>query len=353
MTTSMTTTPQHYPESLFQALPHQQQELSAIFLKLKGVRSHHTKRLYTRELAKFLWWLHQCGHTHIDEYVLFEYQDTLLNPPQHFQPIPDLSFTAIPVQTLDQYFKVIRSYCRYLYDKGALAYNPATLVPNRGISQVGHDKPRHLAPEQWQAVLQTLQQLPESTPGQANRKARLQFCIRFQYAMALRVFELEQHTHADIRSHGGALRLYVVGKGKKARTIPLDNLAIDALHQYRSYLGLSPIPNGEPLPLLPSVSPVQMRTRGPNKGFTVNAKGVTSTNWQQIFKTFIKQDVVGRSYPPNQRVKEYEKNWSHIVPHSLRHTRITDLARAGKDLLWLQRFAGHENINTTSLYYHL
>ncbi len=353
MTTIIATTPDYYPESLFRALSHQQQELSVIFLKLKGVRSHHTKRLYTRELAKFLWWHQQCDHSCIDEHILFEYQDALLNPSEHLQKIPDLVFTAIPEQTLDQYFKVIRSYCRYLYDKGVLTYNPATLVPNRGISQVGHNRPRHLTSEQWQAVLQALQQLPEATPGEANRKARLQFCIRFQYAMALRVFELEHHTHADIRFHGGVLRLYIVGKGKKARTIPLDDLAIEALHQYRTYLGLPLTPSGELLPLLPSISPVQLRTRGLNKGITINPKGVTSTNWQQIFKIFIERDVVGLLFPPDQRGDEYENNWSHIVPHSLRHTRITHLARAGKDLLWLQRFAGHENINTTSLYYHL
>jgi site-specific recombinase XerD len=40
-------------------------------------------------------------------------------------------------------------------------------------------------------------------------------------------------------------------------------------------------------------------------------------------------------------------------PHTIRHVALTDLARAGWDVLELKSFAGHRKISTTELYVHL
>ena len=42
-----------------------------------------------------------------------------------------------------------------------------------------------------------------------------------------------------------------------------------------------------------------------------------------------------------------------FTPHTLRHLRLTDLARAGVDLHDLATFAGHRSIDTTMQYIHL
>ena len=39
--------------------------------------------------------------------------------------------------------------------------------------------------------------------------------------------------------------------------------------------------------------------------------------------------------------------------HTLRHLRLTDLARAGLDVAEIARFAGHRSIESTLLYIHL
>ncbi len=42
-----------------------------------------------------------------------------------------------------------------------------------------------------------------------------------------------------------------------------------------------------------------------------------------------------------------------FTPHTLRHLRLTDLARAGVDLHDIATFAGHRSIDTTMQYIHL
>lgn len=40
----------------------------------------------------------------------------------------------------------------------------------------------------------------------------------------------------------------------------------------------------------------------------------------------------------------------HITPHCLRHTRLTHMANLGADILSIARYAGHENVQTTTIY---
>jgi integrase/recombinase XerD len=42
-----------------------------------------------------------------------------------------------------------------------------------------------------------------------------------------------------------------------------------------------------------------------------------------------------------------------VNPHTLRHLCLTDLARANWDIHEIATFAGHRNIQTTTLYIHL
>jgi integrase/recombinase XerD len=42
-----------------------------------------------------------------------------------------------------------------------------------------------------------------------------------------------------------------------------------------------------------------------------------------------------------------------FTPHTLRHLRLTDLARAGWDIHLIAQFAGHRNLQTTMQYIHL
>jgi len=337
----------------YEHLSEKEQFEVASFLRLKGLRSPHTLRLYSRQLEKFLWWMGYKQQTQIDEWMLMDYQQALLNPSEAMKAAP-VPFTPCPTATADQYFQVIRSFCSHLHEKQILRYNPAKQVPSLDIRNAEALRERkHFTKTQWQQILDTLISLPEQTPGQRNRKVRLKFCILFQHAMALRVHEMANHQHAHIVQSDSVWQLRIVGKGRRARVLTLNEDALEILMNYRLYWGLPALPQGEPLPLLPSIKPVSIKTRGPHTGTHINSKAVSCGNWQQMFAQFIRADVMDSiSEVAEQKEAAYKAHWSHLSPHSLRHTRITQLANEGKDLLWLQRFAGHENVNTTAHYYH-
>ena len=44
---------------------------------------------------------------------------------------------------------------------------------------------------------------------------------------------------------------------------------------------------------------------------------------------------------------------AQFTTHTLRHLRLTDLARAGEDLYTIMQYAGHRNVETTKLYVRL
>jgi integrase len=118
-------------------------------------------------------------------------------------------------------------------------------------------------------------------------------------------------------------------------------------------LKLPPEPDGEAIPLLPRTKPVAVRTKGPRRGVSINSKSISKSRWEMNFKSFLRNDVMHYLYGTNEGECErrYNFEWAHLVPHSLRHTRLLHLAKSGKDLLWLQKFAGHSSAQYTSIYY--
>ncbi len=99
-------------------------------------------------------------------------------------------------------------------------------------------------------------------------------------------------------------------------------------------------------------------TTSPKTEKTIRSKGffqsVKSGEYAEVQK-FIEKDVMVNLYDTEAlRTTAYENEWSHFSPHVLRHTRITHLVeRDKKELLWVQKFAGHENLNTTGNYFHV
>ena len=329
----------------------------ATFVALKA--SPETRRKYTPQLEKFFIWMQYAGHEdirHCTEWWLMEYQQILLDPPVSLKDHPTACFTPTREETVDAYLKVIKGFLTYLFDKGHLSYNPGKHLPNLAVQDLEDDILRMPDDKQWQTINDTLLTMPQNTPGQRNRAAR----IRFAYALGLRITEHATHSHAHIAYRKGLWAIGVVGKGRKRRWLSLegnglDDLALQELTIYRTYLGLHPTPQGEALPLLPAKVPVTIKHRGKNKGITINTTPIKPHAWREQFRLFIYEDVMNQLHPDDVilREQDYTQNWKHLTPHSLRHRRITDLVeKFGKSLPWVQQFAGHSDPKTTMRYFH-
>ena len=330
-----------------------------IFLKLRGMRSERTHRVYVSHLERFFFWMKLDGRRVIDEWALMDYLAALRNPTRELQSNSlGLTFNPLSDGTADQYMAPVRSFCSHLHNKQLLAYNPASFVPRVATSNISaFDRPKHFDDEQWPLVLKALDEMPEETPGQRNRKARFRFVIRFGYAMGLRIGEQLTHSHADIKRLKGEWFLDVIGKGRRARRLSLtafDDMGWVALTEYRHYLGLNREPNGERLPLLPAKVPVTFRGRGNHKVCNINEASIADSTWQEQFKGFVRDVVVPLQCAGDGLLtgEVFEAEWAHLTPHSLRHTRITHLVKLSVGLLDVQRFAGHEKLDTTAGYYH-
>ena len=330
----------------------------AAFLRPRCLKSPHTARAYITALEKFLVWLKITEHEAINEWVLMDYQQALLKPSALMKQNKLVTFNPISHETCDQYLAPVRSFIQCLKDKNLLAYNMAKHVPRLGVkNKAALSNAKYFLPEQWAALNETLDAMAYTTPGERNRAERFAFFIRFSYAMALRINEQASHFHYHIAEHRGRLCLKIIGKGNRARALPLegvDDIALEALKRYRCFLKLAPMPGNEPLPLLCALKPVSLKTRGPHRGLTIKEKPITTTVWQILFKQFLREDVMSHLYGDNAQLKHaaFAQEWAHLTPHSLRHTRITHLVEMQKDLLWVQKFAGHEKLDTTQHYFH-
>jgi len=155
-----------------------------------------------------------------------------------------------------------------------------------------------------------------------TQKLRDKLMFALSYDAALR---REEVCGLHIQDFDFAHRLVMVRaentKSRRARTVPYTEGCGQLL---RLYLRERAQISRQPGPLFLSVSP---RKYGQPHSLSI---------WSKTGRQIAEQSGV-----------------SHLTPHTLRHLRLTDLARVGVDIHDIATFAGHQNIDTTMTYIHL
>lgn len=340
----------------FEHVAHHNLEAIAEFL-YRHRKSAATNARYSAELERFLVFLKLHHHPVITTDALDEYLEQLIQPSEVLRENGLVAFNGVKADTADQYFKVIRSFVAHLHEVGLVPYNLARKVETKGREpEPPNLRRKAFTQSQWAAVLGALEQLPADTDEERNRTERFRFMFLFGYALGLRIHEQRRHTHADIQPEGDHWVLNVVGKGARARALSLtarEGLAWEVLTRYRQHLKLPLEPKGEKIFLLPRIKPVTVRRRGPKPGVFPNPKPLSTSRWEMNFKVFLQENVMQYLYGDDDYKKKamYAAHWAQLTPHALRHTRITHLVNAGADLMAVQKFAGHQSLNTTSTYF--
>ncbi len=276
-------------------------------------RSPHTVRAYTVALRDFSAW--------------FTERTSKALAPAHITPLDVKTYRQHLVEarrrkpaTVNNYLAGVRAYARWAKRTGLAEHNPTNGV--KAIAQQDA-APRWLArPEQF-ALLRAIEeavQLGElRAKGNVTHPALLwsrrdkalivlllNTGLRLAEAAALRLDAIE------LRERSGQVE--VIGKGRKARSVPLNR---DARQALAAWLAVRPASECDALFLS-------------QKGGALSARAMA-------FRVTALAERAG--------LKE-------VSPHTLRHSFATRFLQSGGDLATLASLLGHSSIATTTRYLH-
>lgn len=315
-----------------------------------------TYRTYRKEAERFLLWsiyergkaLSSLTRDDIDAYLIFLDDPTpkekwcgvkkgygYQRGSTHWRPFtgalsPNSKITAI---------SAIDSLLNYWVDARYIQSNPMRLIRKKRTSVKNklHLEldlyERILTPEEWHALLETLDQYPSSSEPERHEKARLQFLISILYFLGLRVSELANHTWNAFRKIDDHWWFYVMGKGDKLARIPVSDELLRAVIIYRSHLKQSPYPSiHDTQPLIAS--------------FTTK-RAITPRQINGILKKLALETSKKFASHPEQakKIKKFSAHW-------LRHLSATMQDKAGIAFKHIRANHRHENDETTRRYVH-
>lgn len=217
----------------------------------------------------------------------------------------------VSVSTRNQRLAAIKAFVHFVqYRNPEFLENYTDIITLRPKK---HEKPviSFLTEDEIKALLAQ----PDLTTLQGLRDAAL---LSLLYDSGARVQELIDVELKDIRLTNPAM-ITLIGKGRKARQVPLMKETCKLLDTYISKFRLSSKPINSPLFFN-------------KKGHALSRYGIT-----YILKKYaLKVDF------PNEKEK--------ISPHILRHTKAMHLLRAGVNMIYIRDFLGHVEITTTEIY---
>ncbi|WP_304639255.1 tyrosine recombinase XerC [Pseudomonas sp.] len=208
-------------------------------------------------------------------------------------------------RSLQRMLSAVRSLYRFLIRERLCRNNPAL---DLRAPKTARELPRTLDADLTARLL-------DSDDDDDWLRLRDHAMLELFYSSGLRLSELAGLDVAHLDLKQGEVR--VLGKGNKARILPVGKLARDALS---GWLAVRPLLSGSEQPLFVSMQ--------------------------------------GRRLSPRAiqlRVRRWgvERIGQHLHPHMLRHSFASHLLESSGDLRAVQELLGHADISTTQIYTHL
>jgi integrase/recombinase XerC len=202
----------------------------------------------------------------------------------------------------------LRSFYRFLMREGASQRNPAEDIRSPKLPK---PLPRVLTKDDANALM-------EFPDGESALSLRDRALLETLYSTGARVSEAVGIDLSDLHQPEGLVRLR--GKGRKERVVPIGELALQAIREYRASLQ-------------PSVASSQ-----PSAPLFLNHRGgrLTTRSVARIVSRYSSRLAGGA-----------------VSPHALRHSYATHLLDEGADLRSIQEMLGHASLSTTQKYTHL
>lgn len=222
-----------------------------------------------------------------------------------------LSERGLSKTTIARKLASIRSFYRYMLERGQVEANPADLVasPKRDSYL-----PRVLKPGE---VADVLDHIPASGPLDLRDSALFELA----YGAGLRAEELVNLDLFDLDPDGEELR--VTGKGTKTRIVPAGEPTWRSLERY--------LARARPLLI------------GRDRGGRVESALFVSRNGRRLSTSDVRRRLARRTRLEGAAA-------AGATPHTLRHSFATHLLEGGADLRTIQELLGHASISTTQTY---
>jgi site-specific recombinase XerD len=221
-----------------------------------------------------------------------------------------LSERGVSKTTVARKLAAIRSFFRFMIERGELEASPADLLatPKRDSYL-----PRVLKPSE---VAEVLDRIPSTTPLELRDRAMFELA----YGAGLRAEEVVNLDVTDLDPDAEELR--VSGKGGKTRVVPAGEPAWWSLERY--------------------LDRARPRLASQSSGQRVEPAVFLSKSGRRISTS----DVRRRLAISTRRAAL----GGGVSPHTLRHSFATHLLEGGADLRSIQELLGHATISTTQTY---
>ena len=288
------------------------------FLDLERGASRETIRSYQSDLRQFV-----------------SFIKSFIDPP--FQPISPSSIDSLTIRrylrwldekkekksSLARKLATLKSFYRFLTKEGWTEVNPAAQVRS---PRQGQRLPKVLTKDDANVLME----VPEGTSYTASRDRAI---LETLYSTGARVSELVGLNWDDVDVETGIVRLQ--GKGKKERIVPIGDIALEAIREYRSQQP------GKP----------GKRTQGKE---TKGLKQVERpTDPAPVFRNNRGGRLSARSVERMVKRSSQLLQGGTVTPHTLRHSFATHLLDEGADLRVIQEMLGHASLATTQKYTHV
>jgi site-specific recombinase XerD len=313
-----------------------------------------TQRAYQKEAERLLLWctfekgmaLGSLKAEHFEEYFTF-----LQNPPNHWlgskQELRAERYSikwrplVAPLKKSSLLFavRVISCLMNYLVDAKYLNSNPIKLIKKYRKRSIDLEEQKYkvwarmLESDEWNAVQEILQNLPESSTLEQRYKIRTQLLFALLYLLGLRIHEVANATWGSFRKLNGNWWFFVKGKGGKLGHVPVNDQLLSIIKIYRLSLNKIPLPEEDD----PEAVLVSDKTKQP-------------LSVRQLFSNV--KDIGRLAAEKFKEDPQKRQKLESLSPHWLRHLSASHQDLVGISGTMIQANHRHGSYSTTQIYLH-
>jgi integrase/recombinase XerD len=269
------------------------------FLTVERGLSRHTLDAYSRDLNRYMSFIHNSGiHAMADVTA-----DIVISY------LTRIKQDGLNARSVNRALAAVRGFYKFLIHEKKIDANPFANIEQ---SKVWSRLPDTLSKEEMNLLL--------GAPGSKTPRAlRDTAMMELMYATGIRVSEIITLTMNNINWQVGYV--IVMGKGSKERIVPIGRSAYNCLYEYVNYARAG-----------------FMKEHATNTLFlNKSGMGLTRQGFWKILKKYAMQAGLHKK----------------VHPHTFRHSFASHLLEGGADLRSIQTMLGHADISTTQIYTHI